>query len=338
MACKMLFFDYREPEEKFFKENKYDSYDIKFFKESLNELSVDELSQEDLDNTMIISVSSASKINRNVLPKFKNLRIISTRTTDYEHIDVNCCLEKNIALINVNSYGTKAVAQFALGMIILLVRKICPSMQFKPHMLIPKNFCGNDLNTMTLGIIGTGTVGASVCKYAHALEMKILAFDTTPNKDLVGNFNVEYINKQELLKLSDIVLVAIPYCQEHYHSFSYESFKQMKSGSYFINISRGEFVDNEALLEIAKTGKFKGIGLDVVACKNPKALNSEEPESSSEDCIETSASLKELSKLPNVIITPQISHDTQESVDYILKTTFDGLSSFLQGGRKHRVI
>ena len=110
----------------------------------------------------------------------------------------------------------------------------------------------------------------------------------------------------------------------------------MKSGSYFINVTRGEFVDNEALLEVAKTGKFKGIGLDVVACPPIKSEYNDK-DVTSVDCVDTSFIIKELLKLPNVIITPQIAYDTQESVDYILKTTFEGLGDFLQGGRKNRI-
>ena len=111
----------------------------------------------------------------------------------------------------------------------------------------------------------------------------------------------------------------------------------MKQDSYFINVARGEFVDNDALLEVAKTGKFAGIGLDVVACMNKKALDKSQQNVTSNSCIETSQTIKDLLKLPNVIITPNMSSDTQESVDYILKSTFEGLGEFLTGGRKNRI-
>lgn len=338
MACKMLFFDFRQAEEKFFQENKLDSFEIKFFKESLNELTICNLSEEDFEETMIISVCSTSKINHNIVSKFKNLRVISTRSTGHDHIDINCCINKNIALINVDSFGTKAVAQFVLGVIIQLVRRICISCKYEKNPLIPKNFCGHDLDKLTLGIIGTGTVGASLCKYAYCLDMKILAYDITPNKNLVDVFGIEYLDMASLLEKSDIVVLLIPYTSDYYHMFSYEEFKAMKQGSYFINVSRGEFIDNEALLDLAKTGKFKGIGLDTTACPNPRQNNNSEADISSENCIETHEPIRELAKLPNVLITPHIAYDTEESVNYILKTTFDGLGDFLRGGRSHRVL
>lgn len=339
MACKMLFFDFREQEEKFFKETKPDNYDIKFFKESLNELTVSNLSEDDLENTMIISIFSSSKITDNVVCKFKNLRLISTRSSGHDHINLDCCIRKNIALINVDFYGTKAVAQYTMGLMLMLVRKICPAIQSEINPLMPKNFCGRDLDVLTLGLFGTGTIGGAVCKYAHAFGMKILAYDTAPNRELVELYEVEYVKQDDLLKNSDIVVVLIPYTKDNYHKFSYDEFKQMKFGSYFINITRGEFVDNDALLDVAKTGKFKGIGLDVVACQNFRTPNNQEDEHdvTSTDCVNTSFVIKELMKLPNVIITPQIGYDTQESVDYILKTTFEGIGDFLKGGRKNRI-
>lgn len=334
MACKMLFFDYRESEEQFFKENPCNSYDIKFFKESLNELTVSALSEDDYAETVIISVFSTSKINDEIISKFKNLRVISTRSTGHDHIDINCCIKKNIALINVDSYGSKAVAQYILGMMIQLVRRICVACKYENNPLVPMNFCGRDLDKLTLGIIGAGTVGASLCKYAKCLDMNILAYDINPNRNLVDVFGVQYLTMENLLKNSDIVVLLIPYTAESYHLFSYDEFKIMKQGAYFINVSRGEFVDNKALLDVAKNGKFKGIALDVVSC--PGGEISDE-DVTSQDCIATSDTIKELAKLPNVIITPQIAYDTQESVNYILKTTFDGLGDFLKGGRKNRV-
>lgn len=336
MACKMLFFDYRPSEEQFFKDNKFDNYDIKFIKESLNELTVYNLSGDELENTMIISVFSDSKIDAGVISKFKNLRAISTRSTGYDHICINSCVPKNIAVINVDSYGTKAVAQFALGMIIQLVRKICTACKTEINPLIPKDFCGRDLDKMSVGIIGTGTVGSSLCKYLNSIGMKIYAYDTAPKREIVENYNVQYTELDDLLRLSDIAVVLIPYHKENYHMFSYEEFKKMKYGSYFINVSRGELVDNEALLDIAKTGKLKGIGLDAAACPNLKSADSK-TDVTALNCPETYDPLKELAKLPNVIITPQIAYNTQESVNYILKTTFEGLGDFLQGGRQHRV-
>ncbi|MBQ8459966.1 hypothetical protein IJ541_07675 [bacterium] len=337
MACKMLFFDYRESEEKFFNEHKFDSYEIKFFKDSLNEVTIGQLTEEDLETAMMISVNTSSKIDDNVVSQFKNLRVISTRSTSYDHINLNSCIRKNIALINVDSYGTNAVAQFTLGIILQLIRQICVACHSINNPLAPKSFCGRDLDNVKIGVIGTGVVGSTLCKYLNCLGADIFAYDTKPNKELVDKYCVQYIKFEDILKVSDIVVLLIPYTEDNYHKFSYDEFKQMKHGSYFINITRGEFVDNEALLEIAKTGKFKGIALDAVACPNLRAFDGNPKDVTSDFCIDTYEPIRELAKLPNVIITPRMAYDTQESVDYKLKRTFEALGDFLQGGRSNRV-
>lgn len=340
MSCKMLFFDYRESEKKFFEQHKFENYDIKFFTESLNEETITSLEEKDFEETMIISVFIASKVTGEIISRFKNLRVISTRSTGYDHIDLNPCINKNIAIINVESYGHSSVAQFTFGTIIMLVRRIYPailSQTNKTYLL--ENFCGRDLKQLTLGVVGTGAIGQSVCKFAKCFGMRILAYDIRQQNDLISTHEVQYVELDALLKNSDIVTLHLPYTKDNYHMFGVKQFELMKNASYFINVSRGELVDTEALLNIAKSGKFKGIALDVVACQNNNPTSDINLENTSSiTCIETSKTVQELSQIDNVIITPHIAYDTQEAVDYILNATFEGLSDYLQGGRKYRVI
>lgn len=340
MVCRMLLFDYRESEKKFFEENKYENFKIKFFKESLNEETIKKLSNEDLEKTMVISVFTTSEITQNIIDKFKNLRIISTRSTGYEHIELKPCIEKNIALINVESYGNSSVAEFTFTLIVMLVRQILPAIEaIKSGTCIQKNFTGRILRTLTLGVIGTGSIGAGVCRIANGLEMEILAYDVIPKKEIEQKYNVKYVSLEELLKKSDIVTMHVPATAETRHMMSTKQFKLMKDNSYFVNVSRGELVKLDDLLKFVKNGKINGVGLDVVACVDMECLaDSEKLERDSLMCLEESKVVKELNKFPNVIITPHSAYDTQESIDYILKTTFAGLTDFLCGGNKYRVI
>lgn len=339
MSCKMLFFDYRESEEKFFEDNCFENYEIKFFKESLNESTLNLLSEDDFEKTMIISVFITSTVSSEIISRFKNLRVISTRSTGYDHICINSCRNKNIALINVDSYGSTAVSQFAMCLIMMLVRNMKQILDSKQDEFgVYQNFCGRDLNNLTLGIIGTGAIGAGVCKIASCAGMNILAYDIRPKNELVSDYNVQYVDMDALLANADVVSLHLPYLLENYHMFSSEQFEKMKDGSYFVNVSRGELVDTDALLEYMKRGKFKGLGLDVVACSGVESANEDNREKSSVSCMQTSSSVQELSKFQNVIITPHIAYDTQEAVDYILKITFKSISDFITGGHDNRVI
>lgn len=329
----MLFFDYRESEEKFFEENDLSNFDIKFYRENLDENFLENLSEKDFEDTMIISVFITSNLDKNVISKFKNLRIISTRSTGFDHIDVKFCAEKNISLIHVDTYGNSAVSQFAFCLILMLVRNIFQALTMKDA--TSEMLCGRDMKTLTLGVVGTGAIGMAVCSYARCFGMKVVAYDILEKQDLVNNYDVCYLPFEDLLKTSDIVALFLPYTNENYHMFSYEQFEMMKQDSFFVNVSRGEVVDTEALLHYAKESKFKGLGLDVVACK---CNNASDKEKSSVSCLEMSQSVKELSTLPNVIITPHMAYNTHEAIDYILRATFDGISDTLSGGRKYRVV
>lgn len=338
MTCKLLFFDYRKSEEKFFSCNNFENFDIKFYRHSLNKDTVKNLPQELLDETTIVSVFITSEIDKDVISKFKNLRVISTRSTGYDHICVNSCTDRNITLINVENYGRLPVSQFTIGLIIMLTRNILPSIAKVPdNTFAVENFIGSDLNSLTLGIIGTGSIGSAVAQYAKCLGMKVLAYDKNRNAELEKNEFVKYVEMEELLTRSDIVSLHLPYTQGNTKMFSYTQFDMMKNNSYFINVSRGELVDNNALLKALDNGKLKGVGLDVVSCTEASSER-EKIEKSSIYCVDKSKIIKRLLQHPNVIITPHIAYNTQEAIDYILKTTFEGISDYLSGGFKHRVV
>ena len=129
----MLMFDFRESEKDFFEQNKFSDIDITFISEPLNELSV--LTEEQLCETDVISVFITSKVCENVIKKFKNLRVIATRSTGYNHIDVKHCSQNNIAVFNVEEYGQTSVAQFTMTLIMALVRNLFPA-----YLDIQRNF------------------------------------------------------------------------------------------------------------------------------------------------------------------------------------------------------
>lgn len=340
MACKMLIFDLRETEKNYFNQNNFEYFEIKFFQESLNEETVKKIPKEDLENALIISVFTTSEITEKVIEKFKNLRIVSTRSTGCEHIDFKPCINKNIAIINVEKYGNNSVAQFTFTLILALVRQLFPAiLAVKNSTCLQNNFTGRNLANLTLGIIGTGAIGASVCKIANAFDMDILAYDISPKEELKEKYNVKYVTLNELLKNADIVSLHLPYNKNTYHIISDNEFKKMKDNSYFINVSRGELVNLNALLKYVKRGKFQGVGLDVVACVNSDCLEDvKKIERTTLQCLEESNVVRELNSYSNVLITPHMSFETQESVEYILEKTFDGLKDFVYGGHKYRII
>lgn len=103
MVCKMLFFDYKDSDKLFFEKTPPNNFDIKFFQKSLNKKTVKELTNEDFEQTSALCIFTPSLLSADVINKFKNLRVIATRSKDYKHIDLKACLNRNIAVVNVET-------------------------------------------------------------------------------------------------------------------------------------------------------------------------------------------------------------------------------------------
>lgn len=336
MSINMLVFDYRTTEHAFFANNHLSNFNIKFFSESLNEETVKELSDADKDNTMVISVFIDSEVSEEVINQFKNLRIISTRSTGIDHIDSKVAAKRNIQIVNVMNYGSTSVAQFTFGLILALVRNIVVSaICLKNLQKTNISFLGRDISKLTLGVIGTGAIGGAVCKLAHTFGMKIAAYDLKEKKELRDKCDVKYTSFDNLLKISDIVTLHTPFTGDNKNIISYPQFEIMKPDAYLINTARGELVDIKALKHALDEKQIKGAALDVLNCESYN-LKCEDFAEKMQDCplhcYEEVQIAHEIVKYSNVIITPHIAYETQDSIDYILQKTFDGIMSTINGG------
>ena len=342
MSINMLVFDYRDTEQAFFGNNHFQNFNIRFFKESLNEESIKSLTQEDLDGVMIISVFIDSELTEDVINSFKNLRIISTRSTGIDHINTKAAERRNIKIINVMNYGSTSVAQYTFGLILALVRNIVYAADCtKQYRAGSISFIGRDISVLTLGVVGTGAIGGAVCRLAAAFGMKIYAYDLNEKQELKEGCNVEYVSLEYLLQNSDIVTLHLPYTGINKNMVSYPQFALMKENAYLINTSRGEMVDIKALKTALDDKQIKGAALDVLSCENYNVKCEElvkEPDSIPLECQEEVKITQEIIKYPNVIITPHIAYETQESVDYILQKTFDGIIDTIKGGTEYFVL
>ncbi len=333
----MLIFDFRDSEKKFFEENKFENFDITFFKESLNEDTVNNLTPEQLEQTAVISVFIDSEVTQAVIDKFKNLRTVSTRSTGIDHINHKACVDKNIDVINVGTYGARSVAQYTMGLMIALIRKIIPASRYVLNKdSACDSFLGRDISKLTIGVIGTGSIGAAVCKLAHALDMKVLAYDLVHRQELLEV--VEYVDFDKLIRESDVVTLHVPYTGENQNMISAEQFKMMKKDAYIINTSRGEILDTIALYDAITSGEIAGAGLDVVSCETYSFKCNQFAKRLGEDmtCMREAETVEKLAQMPNVIVTPHIAYETQDAVDYLLEMTFKGIQDCIQGGSEFK--
>ena len=337
MAIKMLVFDVRECEREIFENEEFQNFDIKLFSECLNDESVKKLSQEDLDNTMAISVFLDSEITENVINSFKNLRIISTRSSSVEHINKKAALIKNIDVVNVEGYSARTAAQFTVGLMIALVRNIIPLSKF-----IEKretvDYTGFDISKLTIGVIGTGATGSEVCKITQGIGMKTLAYDVIEKQELKNKTDAQYVDFETLLKESDIVTIHLPYNVESRDLITEKEINLMKNSAYLINVSRSEIVNMQDLYKAIKECRLKGAALDIRTCDsvNSKCISFSKKANIQLDCLAETKIVTELAKFPNVIITPHVAYKTADVMEYILKTSIKGILDCVKGGFSYR--
>lgn len=334
---KMLMFDFRESERKFFNKNDFPDFDITFIKEPLNEMS--DLTQEQYEETDVISVFISSNLCPEVLNRFKNLRVIATRSTGYNHIDVKYCSQNNIAVFNVEEYGQTSVAQYTFTLIMALVRNLFPAyLDIQKNYINHSDYEGRNLDNLTIGIVGCGAIGGAVARIANFFNMKVLVYSIVKNSEV--NSFVEYVTLDELLEKSDIVSLHLPYTKENYHMFGEEEFAKMKDRAYFINTARGELIDIVALYENLLKGKINGAALDVLECEY-LALSTdniaEGLKGTNTNCVASALITQKLLGMPNVIITPHIAYNTEESIEKLLETTFNNIRDYHKGFRNNQV-
>ncbi len=342
MTKRMLIFDFKPSEKEFFNVNSFPDFDISFFEGRLNEKTLKDVSTTDKENAEIISIFLNSNINNDVLDEFKNLKIIATRSTGFNHINLEECLEHDVAVVNVTQYGAKTVTQYTFGLMINLVRKIIPALSdMKKLQNHPQNYVGHDLEALKLGVIGTGGIGSNLCKLANFVDMKILAYDLRPNEELIQKYNVEYVDFETLIKNSDVISLHVPYNDENYHMISKKELEMMKPTAYLINTSRGELIDTNSLYQALTNNEIQGCALDVGECEDFSFDMDhfwQKIPQTTRNCLGRALVIQKMIELPNVIITPHIAYNTKEAIHFILETTFKNIDAFYKGEKSNRIV
>lgn len=337
MSVRMLVFDVRDCEREIFESEEFQNFDIALYKECLNEETVKNIPSDDLENAMAISVFLDSEVTENVINSFKNLRIISTRSSSIEHINKAVAVNKNIDVVNVEGYSSKTAAQFTIGLMIALVRNLIPlSKAYQTGETI--DFTGRDISQLTLGVIGTGMTGACVCKIAHALGMNVIAYDIVEKNELKNNTEINYVDLETLLKESDIITLHVPYTNESKNLITKKEFDMMKESAYLINTSKPKIVNMRDLYDALINKRIKGAALDIRLCNsvNTHCKQLQEKLNTKFECIEEAEIIKKLSLMSNVILTPQVAYKTDDVMKYILKTSITGIRDCIKGGTKFR--
>jgi len=310
---------------------------LSFHREKLDAKHLPAAPDADAD---VLSVFVGSSVDAAVIRKFKKLKFVATRSTGYDHIDLQTCAEGGIAVSNVPSYGEHTVAEYAFGLLLMLSRRLYDAYHQVREAgdFSVRGLRGFDLRGKTFGVIGTGNIGKHSVRIAKGFGMNVLAYDVRPDEALAREVGFEYRDLTELLEQSDAVTLHVPYLKSTHHLINKDNIGKMKQGAYLVNTSRGAVVETEALLIALKSGHLGGAGLDVL---EEEGVTKDEfgylyevsgfGNHSSAPDLRIVLANHTLIDMPNVIVTPHNAFNTVEGWRRILDTTVENIRGFMKG-------
>ena len=270
-----------------------------------------------------VVLTNKTPITRNVIDACPNMKFISVLATGYNVVDYQYAKEKNIPVSNIPTYGTAAVGQFAIAMLLEICHHVAHHSQavHEGRWETNQDWCFWDyplieLADKTIGIIGFGRIGQTTGKIAKAMGMRVLAYDNFQSES--GKAIGEYTDLDRLLEESDVVALHCPLFPETEGIINKESIGKMKDGVIILNNSRGPLVVEQDLADALNSGKVYAAGVDVVSTEPIKGDNP-------------------LLKAKNCIITPHISWAPKESRQRIMDMTADNLKGYFDGAPIHVV-
>jgi D-lactate dehydrogenase len=311
------------------------AHELTFIESPLSERNASQNADAEIISTFIYSEVTAA-----VLKKLANLKMIATRSTGYDHIDLDYCRQAGIVVCNVPTYGCHTVAEHVFGLLLTISHHVVDAVnRTRRGEFSFKGLEGFDLHGKTMGIVGTGEIGECVVKIANGFGMRIIAFDPKPKEALVSDYGLLYTTFDTLLAESDIITLHVPGTDKTYHMISSDEFSKMKDGVVLINTARGSVVDTRALVTAISDQKVAAVGLDVLPAEPLIREEAELLRSVFQDIYDTTTLLADhiLLRLRNVFITPHSAFYTREAVSRILEVSENNIQGFIRGERLNEV-
>jgi D-lactate dehydrogenase len=271
-------------------------------------------------NFDILAVFMDSAVDAATIAALPNLKLITTLSTGYDHIDLAAAAARGISVTSVPAYGENTVAEFAFTLILALSRKIFPTRDRirVEHKFTNDGLTGFDLAGKTIGVIGTGRIGKHAIRMAKGFNMKVIAYDVYHDDAFAKEMDFPYLSLEDLLAQSDVITIHAPYLPSTHHLINVGNVHLIKKGAILINTARGAIVETAALIAALKDGTLAGAGIDV--------LEEEAAMKAGDMGVDA-----ELVAMPNVIVTPHNAFNTREAFLRILDTTIDNIISFTNG-------
>ena len=320
---KILFYDTKE----------YDKQSFESVSGNYPELEIDYLETELAAKTAPLAEGFdavcgfvSSEIGRKTLEILskKGVKLVLLRCAGFNNVDLKAAKELGIRVMRVPGYSPEAVAEHAMALALACNRHLHKAYnKVRENDFSLSGLKGFNFFEKTAGIVGTGKIGAAMCRICRGFGMKVIAYDVYENESL-KDF-VEYVSLDELLSRSDLISLHCPLMDSTYHMINLETIKKMKDNVILVNTSRGALIDTDDLVKGIRLLKFSGVGLDVYEEEAGNVF-----EDRSAEILEHSTTARLLS-FPNVLITSHQGFFTKEALCAIAETTLDNAMTFSRG-------
>lgn len=252
----------------------------------------------------------------------KGVELIAMRCAGYNNVDLTAAAGK-VRVVHVPAYSPYAVAEHAMGMILMLNRKLHKAyIRTRDFNFSLAGLVGFDLHGKTAGVVGTGKIGRTFINICRGFGMNVIASDPYPAADS----GIEYVTNEELFSRADIISLHCPLTPQTHHIINAESLSLMKPEALLVNTSRGSLIDSEALLTALNEKRIGGAALDVYEEETDLFFKDNSAE------IVTDEVLSLLVSRPNVLITSHQAFLTNEALKSIAETTLQSLHDYFAGG------
>lgn len=249
------------------------------------------------------------------------VKLLLMRCAGFNNVDLEAAQQEGITVLRVPGYSPEAVAEFAMALALAVCRRLHKSyIKVRENNFSLVGLTGVNLHGRTAGIVGTGKIGAAMCRLCRGFGMRVIAYDCYQNPDL--DF-VEYLDFNQVLKESDLISLHCPLTDDNYHMINRDTIRQMKDQVILINTSRGALIDTEDLIGGIQARKFFGVGLDVYEEETKNVFENRE------DVILENCIVGRLLSFPNVIVTSHQGFLTQEALMAISRTTLQNAQDYL---------
>jgi D-lactate dehydrogenase len=302
-------------------------HQLTFYESKLNETSV-QLVQDCLAVCCFVN----DRLNAQVLQQLadRGVKLIALRCAGFNHVDLDAANKLNITVKRVPDYSPHAVAEHALGLILMLNRNLHRAYhRIRENDYALNGLMGFDLYKKKVGVVGLGKIGSVFANIMQGIGCKVLGYDPQPNSTL-NEAGIHFVNLEKIWQEADIISLHCPLTNDTHHMINAAVIEQMKQGVMLINTSRGGLIDTKAIIVGLKNKKIGYLGLDVYEEESDLFFENKSNQLLQDDIF------ARLLTFPNVVITGHQAFFTREAMTAISQITVDNITHFENSIRREK--